>query len=264
MFKCVFLGIVQGITEFLPVSSSGHLVLFQHYLGFQGPATFFDALLHLGTLAAVIILYRSRINNLLTSLTDPKDKYHRYLWLLVVGTIPIAIVGFLARDKVRQAFESPLAAGIGLLITGTVLLLAHRVKSADREYEDMGFMDAISIGLAQILALLPGISRSGITISAGLFKRFNSSYAAEFSFLLMIPSVLGATVLEITDSLTSPALILARLPSYLVGTLVATVTGIIAIKFLLSVLKKGRLELFGFYCLSVGSIIVILRLTPFG
>ncbi len=257
MFRSIALGFIQGLTEFLPISSSGHLVIFQHVLGFKGPNTLLDALLHLGTLFSVLFLFRKKIVNLILAPFSNSEKDRNYLVQLVIATVPIAVVGFLARDFIEASFGSIRSAGIGLLITGTVLWTLRYAKNSDRDMESFSWQDSLPIGLAQVAALFPGISRSGVTISAGLFKKLEPDFAARFSFLLMVPAVLGANILKIGELLTANPEASIGPWAYLLGTLTSTITGMIAIRWLLNLLRKGKLSRFAYYCLPLGGVVLI-------
>ncbi len=257
MFRYIVLGFIQGFTEFLPISSSGHLVIFQDLFGLEGSNTLFDSLLHLGTLFSVLVIFRERIGKLILSPFNGSREDRKYLLFLVIATVPIAIVGFLARDFVEAAFGSVRSAGIGLLITGTVLWLVQFAKRANRDMDSLTWKDSVFIGIAQVAALFPGISRSGVTISAGLFKKLGPDFAAEFSFLLMVPAVLGANVLKIGEGLMKNSGSSIGFWAYFLGTLTATITGIIAIKWLLNLLRKGELTRFSYYCLPLGTIVLV-------
>ena len=260
MLRYIALGFIQGATEFLPVSSSGHLVIFQHLFGLSGPNTLLDSLLHLGTLFSVLIIFRKKITDLALAPFTGSRKDRKYLVNLILATIPIAVVGFLARDFVEAAFSSIRVAGIGLVITGTILWGVRYLKKSDRRIGSLTWKDSVSVGLAQIASLLPGISRSGVTISAGISKSLDPDFAAEFSFLLMVPAVLGANVLKVSEVITSASsapFAQTGIGGYILGTLTSAVTGALAIKWLLNLIRKGRLSRFSYYCLPLGTIIIL-------
>lgn len=253
LFHHLLLGLVQGVTEFLPVSSSAHLVILQELIGFNSPTTLFDAFLHLGTLIAVIIVYRKRISDLTRSLFTPGDSDRRYIGLLILGTIPIVIVGLLARDIIESAFHSSLVAGTCLLFTGLILWAAGQTKPGDKNNQLATPWDAVIVGLFQVAAVFPGISRSGMTISGGIFRGFEPKFAAEFSFLLMLPAVLGANILQFWEVITSSArLEQIAVFSFLGGFLAAILTGILAIKLLIKSLEQQKFKWFAVYCWSLG------------
>lgn len=236
VFQAGILGIVQGLTEFLPVSSSGHLVLFQSFIpGFSQPGVLFDAYLHLGTLVAVLVFYYKRILKL----------DFRYLKILVLATIPAVIVGFLLKDYIDLIFQNTKLVSFALIITGFMNLRTDTNKeSADGINNKKGFL----IGLFQAFAIIPGISRSGSTIFAGTYFGLKKEKAAEFSFLLSIPAILGANVLEMVKGGTNQLLSI----NYIAGFICSFVFGLVCIKILLKVLQTNKFKYFGYYCIGVG------------
>ena len=262
-FHAVILGLVQGLTEFLPVSSSGHLVLGQYFFNFREPKILFDVVLHLGTLVAVVVVFQSEIRALLAELFSlPGHLKGRGAWgkawrerpmfrllaLIVVGTIPTAFLGFAFRDLFESLFSSPPAVGAALLVTGTILFLTRWSPDRGRTVGRFRVSDALTIGLAQGLAITPGISRSGFTISVGQFLGLDRELAARYSFLLSIPAILGALVLQLTNSSTHGA----SAGVLTAGFTAALVSGLGALIVLLRVVRKGRLHYFSFYCWVVG------------
>ena len=261
----VVLGIVQGLTEFLPISSSGHLVLLQVF--WQQPQLgsekllLFDASVHFATLLAVLWVFRGRVFQLVRAplsylftikISEQGRADGMRLWrLLLIGTVPTAIIGLLLQRQIERAFTSALAVGISLLITGTLLFFAGRHTANARGLEDMRIRDALLIGTMQGFAIFPGISRSGFTIGAGLLRGLRQDLAAEFSFLLAIPAILGAMLLEVLK-LHQQQIGLSLLAPYLLGSLLALITGIIALRWLLRLLQKGRLGYFAYYCFALG------------
>lgn len=255
-FESVILGLVQGLTEFLPVSSSGHLVIFESLLGIKTGDILFEVLVHFGTLIAVLIYFRKRFYKIIISLfnftmgkTGFKDDPHlKFALFIVLGTIPAVIVGLLFKDFIEVAFESPRWASVMLLVTAAILF---STKWAPDKSKGLGWKNSIIVGVAQALAIMPGISRSGSTISIGMHLGIDKSEAAEFSFMLSVPAIAGATLLEIPQflqSLSKPGL----LPIYLTGALVSAVVGYISITYLLAIIKKGKFFYFGLYCAIVG------------
>ncbi len=230
------LGVVQGLTEFLPVSSSGHLVILQSMIpSFSQPGVMFDVYLHFGTLLAVLVYYFKRILNL-----DLK-----YIKILILATIPAVVVGFLLKDVIDVIFQSTKLVGAALIITGIMDL------GIDRGKETTGNVDnrkGLIIGLFQAFAILPGISRSGSTIFAGTLSGVKKETAAEFSFLLSVPAVLGANLLEIIKN--TGGLIFSA--NYLVGILCSFIFGLICIKILLKLLINNKFSYLGYYCISLG------------
>ncbi|MEW6616237.1 MAG: undecaprenyl-diphosphatase UppP [Thermodesulfobacteriota bacterium] len=268
VLQAIALGILQGLTEFLPVSSSGHLVIAQHYLkGFNQPGVLFDVLLHMGTLFAVLMYYWRDIIGILRSFItkvdapgsrknvdcNSYDSQRKLGLLIIVGTIPTAILGFFFKDYVVILFSSVKLTACMLIVTGILLAIADRVKERKRKVSSLTFKDSVFIGFVQGLSITPGISRSGSTIATGLFRKIDGKDAAKFSFLLSIPAVLGAIVLEIPQASHIQA---GEIPAYLLGTLSAMLTGILAIKFLIRTLKQEKLRYFAYYCWLLGSVVI--------
>ena len=249
MFESILLGILQGLTEFLPVSSSGHLVLVQSLLpGFDGPAAAFDVLLHGGTLLAVLAYFREDVVQIVRDLGRPDKAGLRLPILLLVGTLPAGIVGVCFDDAIKPLFSSPRAASLGLIVTSVLLFGAWKLgKGGDRTLAGLTIPAAFLIGAFQAMAIVPGVSRSGATIAAGLFLGLSGPVAARFSFLLAIPVISGALVLE------SGSLLQTGLPlSYLAGAFAAAVVGWASIALLMRILDRGNLLPFAVYCLALG------------
>lgn len=238
LFWAALLGVVQGLTEFLPVSSSGHLVIFQKLLpSFSQPGVLFDVTLHFGTLFAVLFFFRKEIFKL-----SPK-----YLGYLVLGTVPVAIVGFFFKDQIEGFFTSVKLVGVGLLITALFNYLTYKKREGEKEIN--GFFSFV-VGIFQAIAIIPGISRSGATIFAGANLGMERKKAAAFSFLLSVPAILGANLLEIISNLGSPV----DFGYYLIGFLFAFLSGFFAIGLVLKLLSGNKFKIFSFYCLFVGII----------
>lgn len=264
LLSALVLGVVQGLTEFLPVSSSGHLVIGQHLLGWEEPNIFFDVSLHLGTFVAVVVVFRSEIaelvrgalaffRRLIARSTAPLEAAEKMLLLVAAGSVPTALLGLFARHYLEQLFGSVLAVGVNLMITGCLLWLTrNRSTAAHLQVSDTRWGHALWIGLAQGLALAPGISRSGSTISIGLLLGLDRDWSGRFSFLLFIPAVLGAILLEMLDVQYDPAI----LSSTLAGTIVAGVTGYVALRLLLRIVHRGAFYRFAPYCWAVGLLCV--------
>lgn len=269
--KAVILGIVQGLTEFLPVSSSGHLVLGKYFLGLQEQGIEFEVFVHFGTLLAVFTIFRTDIFEMIKSffsLFTPKfwdkgaketystDANFRMLIFVVVGSVPAAIVGLLFEDKIETIFSSPHFASAMLIVTALILFLTLFVKQKNAAQPGEGtstltFVNTFIIGIAQAFAILPGISRSGSTISVGLYQKVNGNEAARFSFLLAIPAVLGATILKSVELIESGIggdmfIMLAA------GMIASYISGFIAIESLLAIVGRGKLYWFAPYCLIIG------------
>lgn len=242
LIYAVILGIIQGLTEFLPISSSGHLVLAQEILGFETPPVLFDILVHVGTLTAIIYYFRVQLTRITT----------KYLRLILVGTIPAIIVGLLLNDYTESFFSSLLVVALGFITTGLILLSTKFIS----EYKPikLNSKNSLIIGVFQALAIIPGISRSGSTITAGLHRHLKRDTAFEFSFILSIPAILGALVLQFfqLDSIQPVGLI----PS-IVGMITAAVTGIFALKILRKIIYRSQLYYLSFYCLTLGLAVLI-------
>jgi undecaprenyl-diphosphatase len=260
------LGVVQGLTEFLPISSSGHLVLFQQLLGFKEPELFFDICLHVGTLVAVCAVFLREIRSILsTMLRIPalvrdagglKPLYRtnpdvRMIVLIAWGTLPTAGLGLLFHEIADRLFASLAIVGVMLLITGTLLWFTRNLGLTGRRLERVNFKDAVLIGLVQGLAIIPGISRSGSTISAALYLGVDRDIAGRYSFLLSIPAIIGATILSF-DAAMSPSSI--SIAAILLGTLSAAAVGYLALKLLLKLVRGGQLFRFAPYCWALGFI----------
>ncbi len=253
IWQSLILGIVQGLTEFLPISSSGHLVLAQHVLGINPPGVTFEVLVHCGTLAAVVVYFRQKLWVLVRGLIDRTQHVaglpaRTYILAVVLGTIPAALLGLLLKDEIEEVFSSPNMAGLFLIVTGILLLTTTLTAKFGRS---LTLPKGIGIGIAQAAALLPGISRSGSTITIGMLLRVRPADAAEFSFILSIPAILGATVLSVKDLLES-GIATDQLGIYILGAATATIVGYISLYILFRLIRQGRLWWFALYCLPVG------------
>lgn len=256
----IVLGIVQGLTELFPVSSSAHLVILQSLLtDFHQPGVAFDAILHLGTLFAVVFYFRTDIKRMFTALVPNRNKtlfakkeilhLRRINIFLIIGTIPAAFFGLLFKDYIHGVFESARAAAFFLMITGLLLFFSDKVKDAQRNEKDINITDTILIGFAQAVALLPGISRSGATITAGIFRRLNRTSAARFSFLLSLPAVSGAVILESSYLKQIPS---SEIWPYFIGFICSMIAGFISLKLFFLVIREARLKFFAYYCWLLG------------
>jgi undecaprenyl-diphosphatase len=257
--EAIILGAVQGATEFLPVSSSGHLVLAQHLIdGFVQPGIVFDVTLHVGTLMAIAIYFWRDLRGLCTCLwsRDPgAPEQRRLLLLLVAGSVPTAIIGLAFKHQIEKMFENPVLVAGMLLVTGTMLFVADRYRPGNRREASLTTTDAIITGIAQGVAVIPGISRSGSTIVALLLRGVSADTAARFSFLLSVPAVGGAALLSLKDAgQLSPG----ELPVYLAGAGAALLVGLLAIHLLLDMLRRRRLGWFAIYCWLAGAISLML------
>lgn len=271
ILSAIILGAVQGLSEFLPISSSGHLALIPHLLGVETGLAF-DTVLHIGTLIAIIsFFYRDIINlikGFLLSLIDLTDGFEvfkrelklvpekRFAWLIIIGTIPTGIIGILLKDAIESIFRGTIFIGFFLIVTGIILYYSERHSSGKITEKDMTFKQALIVGVCQGLAVLPGISRSGSTIASGLCLGLEREYAARYSFLLSMPAVIGAGLIQIKDIATidiSFGVILA-------GFISSVVFGYLAIKLLMKMIKGWSLDIFAYYCWIVGSITLILSI----
>ena len=238
--QAIFLGILQGLTEFLPVSSSGHLVLVQHFMGVRGEShtgasPVFELILHLGTLFAVVIYFRKQLFLLLRSLASAQMKEERKLILMLfLGTLPVVLAVLCFGDQFKAAYDSPRLTACLLVATGTMLLLPRVLKVSSRDGKDVSCIRAVWMGIGQAVAILPGISRSGSTIVAGMLVGVKPEKAAEFSFLLAIPAILGAVVYE-RDAFSDMAS--ADLVPYAAGFLAALVSGLFAVYLVLAMVR---------------------------
>lgn len=253
IFSACLLGLVQGLTEFLPVSSSGHLAIAQHFLtDFEQPGLVFDVLLHAATMLAVIIYFRQDIWNLLSCYfrSDQQAQQDRHIVrMLILGSIPTAIIGFSGKDFFAGLFENLLVIGFMLLITATLLTLAEKIRKDGRSLGQINNSDALLVGIVQGLAIFPGISRSGSTIACLLLRGIDGDAAARFSFLLALPAVGGAMLLSLKDI---QHVATADLPAYGLGAAIAFISGLFAIRCLMNVVRRKRLIGFAIYCLLVG------------
>ena len=262
IIQAILLGLLQGITEFIPVSSSGHLVLVPWLLSWGSPGLVFDTVVHWGTLVAVLAYFWrdwvALIGAWLKGLVrwDWSDPLARLMWLLIAGTIPAAVLGFLLEDFFESLFGKPVWVSVFMLVTAALLALSEWLGSRSRKLDSLGWTDALVIGLAQASAIAPGISRSGATIATGLFRGLERTAAARFSFLLATPIIFGAGLFKLTD-LASAADPAARVPALVAGFLSAAVSGYFCIWAFLRYLQRGRLYPFAIYCAFAGAFSLI-------
>ncbi|MGI6037074.1 MAG: undecaprenyl-diphosphate phosphatase [Limnochordia bacterium] len=262
VFQGIFLGVIQGLTEFLPISSSGHLVLFQELLGIQMPGVTFEVCAHFGTLLAIFVAFRRELGEIIAKTLAYLRGTRRHIrdiqlpLLLVFGSLPAAIVGIAGRDWLTGLYQGSQVVGWALVITGTILWFSDRLARYQGKLADqISVGDALFIGLGQALALLPGISRSGSTIAFGLMKGLERETAARFSFLLAIPAIGGATLLELGElGALGQQIGLAPLVA---GTIAAALAGYLAIGLLLHLIRRGPLILFSYYTWTVGALLII-------
>ena len=268
LLQAIILGIVQGLTEFLPISSSGHLVALPFILNWDLPAKemfVFDILVQLGTLAAVIVYFWKDLIAILKGFFQgifsgkPFASHEaRMGWLLIVATVPAGLAGLFLNNLFEQAFSSPLVTGIALLVTALMMLIAEKVSKKLGDLEDINFGTALVMGLMQVLALFPGISRSGATISGGMFRNLKREAAGKFSFLMSIPIMLAAGGLSTYQMVTEVPDLASFLPVMAVGFLTAMVVGYLSIRWLLKFLVNHSLVYFSIYCAALGSFIIMM------
>lgn len=273
IIQAIVLGIVQGITEFMPISSDGHLVIIPWLLGWPDQSLLFDTVLHWGTLLSIIaVFWRDLLAIFVATLTSIvrrslADPNARLGWLIVVGSIPAVVFGLLLKDFFEELSSSPLAAGCFLLVTAALLAgseLIAKYRQPTGEIENMGWGQVILIGFAQVAALAPGLSRSGSTIATGLATGIRREAAARFSFLLGTPAFLGAALLLLVDALAeNPAAVRAQLPMMVIGAITSAIVGYIAIRALLSYLRRHNLYIFAIYCLIMGIVVIVLYYSGF-
>ena len=274
ILQALFLGLVQGVAEFLPISSSGHLSIFQNFFGMttaEDNSMFFDVLLHLGTLISVCVVYRKDIIYIITDTLSflkeaghpvPGGKKHRFgarlLLMMVIATLPLFII-LPFKDGLEKLYYNTVFIGIAFLITGCILWVSDRIASGRKDERTQGIKDALIIGVAQAIATCPGISRSGMTIAAGMATGHDRNYAAKFSFLISIPAVLGANILSLFDAI-SEGIDTAQLPAYLLGTLVAMVSGYFSVSLVKKICQAGKFGKFSYYLWAIGVITIILSI----
>jgi len=267
LWQTLILGIIQGATEFLPVSSSGHLVIIGHFFkNFYRPGILYEILLHLATLVAIVIYYRKDLINIYKAIFSHKaDSVNqdsksgcKLAKMILVGTIPTFFIGFLFNDLFQKAFSNIFVALISLMLTGLLLWFADRVHPKSRTIDDMKIKDALAIGFMQGIAITPGISRSGATIAMGIFLGLDLQFAAKYSFLLSILAILGASALHLNDFylLFDPRVNILYM---LIGAGSATIVGYLCIIYLIKLLTKRKLTFFAYYCwaLSLGILGII-------
>lgn len=268
VWEAILLGIVQGVTEWLPVSSSGHLVLAQEFLGIEAPLVF-ELLVHVGTLLVVLVFFRNVIGRMLRQIAlIPRDlkagaSWRDAVWgdperrlavLVLVGTFPTAVAGLLLESRITGAFENLTAVGVALLFTGT-LIWATRYVPTDVPPRELTLGRAFLVGAAQGLALFPGVSRSGTTITASLFQGVDREVAVQYSFLLAIPAIVGASILQLFDP-AARADFTGNLAPFLAGTVAAMVVGYACLVLLVMIVRKRALHWFAPYCWALGAFVL--------
>lgn len=251
--KTILLGIIQGFTEFLPVSSSGHLLVARRFLGLSEAGLFLDTMLHLGTLVAVLIVFWRDI------LAMIKKPFSHLTLLVVVGTIPTAAIGLIFKDFFEENARTGFTVGWGFLVTGVILWLADSYKNSGwKKIDDVSFFDAVVVGILQGAAILPAVSRSGLTIAGSLFKGIDREDAARFSFLLSIPAILGAVVLQSKDILGGGVEVISA-TSLFAGTIAAAISGYIAVRWMLKVIQRGSFKGFSIYVWILGIFVLSMQ-----
>jgi undecaprenyl-diphosphatase len=265
LFQSIILGIVQGLTEFLPISSSAHLRIVPAFLGWEDPGAAFTAVCQLGTEAAVLIYFRHELWSIVTkwlrALRDPRLRSHpdvRLGWFLIVATIPIGILGFIFRDQIETGARNLWLIGTVLIVFALVLGYADAHGRHEREINDLSWRDGVLVGLAQSLSLVPGVSRSGATMSAGLLLGLERPAAARFSFLLAVPAVVASGLFELKDVISGDKHVNAPLGNTLVATVVAFFVGYAAIAWFLRYLASHSVRVFVIYRLALGSAVLLL------
>lgn len=256
LLKAVLLGLVQGFSEFLPISSSGHLVLASEILNFHEEGIAFEVFLHFGTLLSVLVAFRKEIGKMIIApylvwikkTTDEEiQEFLRWDWYVILATIPAAVVGLTFKDELEALFSSVLLVVVLLMITGLIMWSSKFMREKGTVLTGG---NTFLIGLAQAFAILPGISRSGSTIVSGLAMGINRETVAKFSFIMSLPAIAGAFILKFKDLMAVPPAA-DQILNLVIGTIVSAVSGYIAILWLLDVVKKGKLEWFGYYCMAV-------------
>ena len=251
LFDSICLGIIQGLTEFLPISSSGHLVLGQSVLGINQPGNEFEILVHMGTLASIIYVFFNDIKNIIFSLHTRETK--RFILFIIIGTLPAVIIGISLKETIKSFFENLFVVGVSLTFTGLILFTSSYFKSFNNRFN---YLNAFIIGLVQAIAIIPGISRSGMTISCALFLGINPKNAARFSFFLAIPVITGAGLLMALDINNDFHI---EIPVAIGGFISSFFIGILSLKWLIGWLQNGKFHYFGVYCLLAGLLTIYLQ-----
>ncbi len=250
----MILGLAQGLGEFLPISSSAHLVLIPWLFGWTDPGLTFDVALHLGTLVAVVLYFwRDWWQLIIKGFSDVRSAEGRLFWYLVVASIPGAIGGYLLEKKAETVFRSPALIAVMLILMGVILYWADRRSEKKIEMNQITFGTSLSIGISQVLAIIPGVSRSGITMTTGLFMGVTRAGAARFSFLLSTPIIFGAAMVKLPDVISNSSVITAN---FVIGTVVSCLAGIVSIGFLLRYVQNKNFLPFAWYRFILGALII--------
>jgi undecaprenyl-diphosphatase len=252
ILKIIVLGLIQGLTEFLPISSSGHLVITQKLFGIKENQLLISVLLHFGTLIPVLIIFWQDIKEILSF---KKEKRH-FIFLIIVASIPTALMGIFFEDFFESLFASTISTAVMLIVTGFILLIGDRLANYDKEITNFKWLNAILVGIAQGLAIIPGISRSGSTITASLVQGLKKEDAARFSFILSIPVIGGAGLLKVGDAFSQGVNNFNTL-AIVLGMISAVISGYIAIKYFIYILKSKKLIYFSYYLWIIGAIILL-------
>lgn len=270
IFQAIILGLVQGLAEFLPISSSGHLALLQHFFGIQGDQVLaFAVMLHVGTLVSVFIVYWNDLAQLLVELGKAfKDiisgkglrinanPTRRLGYMIIVATIPTAIIGLTFNNLFSAMYLSLLTIGVGLMITGTILWFSEKLVKGEKQIGEMKFIHAILIGVCQSIAITPGISRSGSTLAGGLVSGLDRDFAVKFAFLISIPAILGSVIVEAPEAFGG-GIAMELLVPIGTGVIVAAISGFFAIKTMIKVVSNKKLYYFSFYTWALGAIVIL-------
>jgi len=256
IIEIIILGIIQGITEWLPISSSGHLVLVQEAFE-MGDVLIYDVMFHLGTLIVILVFFREDFAKILRAIAkrdfaSEDGKLAKYVF---IGTIPVAVVGFAFYDAIKALFQNSLAVSIALLFTGFLLFISERRENNKK----LGFIDSLYMGVAQAVSLIPGVSRSGATISTGLLRGVKKEEVFRYSFILSAPAVLGATIYEAYKVRTALVQNVDWLAAF-VGVVVSMVVGYFALKALQKILMRHKFHYFAYYCWALGLVVIVLLL----
>ncbi|RHW39014.1 undecaprenyl-diphosphate phosphatase [Neobacillus notoginsengisoli] len=252
--EAFILGLIQGLTEFLPISSTGHLYLGRNLFGLQEAGLLLDTMLHVGTLVAVFVFYRHEFLKIL------RNPFGRLTWLLVVGTIPAVVVGLLLKDYIDEISRTGSTIGWEFLITGLFLWMADTIKNGHKKMDDISYKDSFIIGLFQAAAIMPAISRSGFTIVAALWRKLDRETAAYFSFLLSTPAIVGAVVLQSFDLMDAGGERIS-LSALAVGIISAAIFGYIAVKWMIGYLRNHSLKPFAIYIWILGVLVLFFQYT---
>lgn len=271
--QSIILGIIQGLTEFIPISSSAHLVFTKYLLGWNIPdqqAFIFDVIIHLGTLVAVVIIFWKDIWEIIRQFIiglvqrQPfKNTSSKLGWIIILATIPAAVVGVLFDAQVEAAFSKPIYPAIFLLVTALFLVLAEVLGHRKHQLDSITWKDGLLIGIFQAVALFPGVSRSGSSITGGMIRDMDRQSSARFSFLLSIPAILGAALFTLKDLIQSPTFH-AQVTTLVVGFIVSAIVGYLAIRWFISYLGKRSLYIFAIYCVVVSIFIITLTIVKPG